>query len=371
MTEEPDQIPIADVELSDDEIAAAVDVLESGQLVQGEQVSQFESSFADAVGADHAIAVSSGTAALHVAYLATVPEGASVLVPALSHIATASMVSFANATPLFCDVDSETYTLDLDSAHRRITDDTAAIAPVHLFGNVCDIDTIQSFADEHDLTVIWDAAQALGSTYDGHDVGSFDDIVSYSFYPTKNMTTTEGGMLTTDDQNLAAVCRKLRAHWQTEKYYHPDLGLNYRMTDVEGAIGRKQLEKLDSSVAARQDNARYLTDRLRPVDGVKPPSVQSTATHSYHQYTISIDLAVLDCTRAQFRESLADCGVDTAVHYPRALHEQPAFDTTVTLPTAERLCDRVCSLPVYPSLTTTELDRIASAVRATAADYRV
>jgi perosamine synthetase len=365
-----DQIPIADVSLADDEVDAAVEVLESGYLVQGEQVAEFESSFAEHVGAQHAIAVSSGTAALHLAYLATLDDDDEVLVPAMSHIATASTVSFAGGVPVFCDVDPETCLLDVDSASDQLTSEITAIAPVHLFGNVCDVEAITAFAEENDLTIIWDASQAHGSTYEGADIGGLDDLVTYSFYPTKNMTTAEGGMITTNDDELARECRLLREHWQTEKYYHPSLGLNYRMTDVEAAIGRKQLEKLDGFIAERQANATRLTAGLEQLQEVTTPPVAEHVEHSYHQYTIRVDFDSLSCDRETFRDQLESTGVDTSVHYPRPLHEQPAFDTHVSLPTAERLSTEVLSLPVYPGLETEELDRIIEAVTAAIHDHR-
>jgi perosamine synthetase len=364
-----DHIPIADVSLTDAEIEAAVSVLESGYLVQGQRVAEFESAFADWMGTDYAIAVSSGTAALHLAYLLTIDPGDEVLVPALSHISTASMVEFADGTPVFCDVDPRTYTLDPADARDRITADTTAIAPVHLFGNAAQIDTILDFADEHDLIVIWDAAQAHGTMYRGADLGTLPDVVTYSFYPTKNMTTIEGGMLTTADADLAERCRLLRAHWQTEKYYHPDVGLNYRMTDVEAAIGKEQLDSLQESVAARRENARTLTRGLGDVKGVQTPFVPENVEHSFHQYTVLL-VEELTGKRDAIKADVEDAGVGTAVHYPRPIHRQPAFDTTVSLPVSESICGRVMSLPVYPSLTGAELDRIVDAVAAAVERHR-
>jgi dTDP-4-amino-4,6-dideoxygalactose transaminase len=359
------EIPIADVELGDEEIEAAVEVLESGYLVQGEQVEQFEREFADYVGADHAIAVSSGTAALHVAYLATLTEGSDVLVPALSHVSTGSMVSYAGCNPIFCDVDNETFTFDVESARNRLTTDTEAIVPVHLFGNACDIGTVQDFADRHNLTIIWDSSQAHGTTYDGEDVGSFSDVATYSFYPTKNMTTTEGGMITTDDPEVAEECRLLRSHWQTEKYYHPNLGLNYRMTDVEAAIGRVQLEKLDDFISERRENAAVLNEQLGDIEGITTPVVSDKVKHSYYLYTVLLDTDQLGCTRSVFQEVLEEYGVGTAVHYPRPLHKQPGFgDIEVSLPVAEDACRRVLSLPIYPTLTDDELERVVDGVKA-------
>ncbi len=180
-------IPIARVELSDAEIEAAAAVLRSGRLVQGPQTEAFERRFAEVVGAKHAIATSSGTAALHVAYMALLEPGSDVLVPTFSHISTASMVHFAGCRPVLCDIDPRTFTLDLDDAERRLTPNTRAIVGVHLFGNACAIDEVLKFARAHGLRVVWDAAQAHGTRYRGRDVGSFPDLVCYSFYPTKRI----------------------------------------------------------------------------------------------------------------------------------------------------------------------------------------
>ena len=358
-------IPIAQVELSDDEIEAAVEVLKSGRLIQGERTKEFEKSFAEFVGAEQAIAVSSGTAALHIAYLATIESGDDVLVPTFSHISTASMVHFAGGRPVFCDIDPQTFTLDLASALANLTDKTTAIVPVHLFGNACPIDETLEFARANDLTVIWDAAQAHGTRYRGADVGSFDDLVCYSFYPTKNMFTGEGGMVTTNDADLAERCRLLRAHGQTEKYYHPTLGLNYRMTDVEAAIGLRQVEKLSDLITKRRDNAAFLTEGLAHLDGITPPDVPDHVDHSYHQYSILLDVERLNGSRDQFMSTLRDQGIGTGVHYPRSIHKQPAFEDLVgaqTLSTSEEISTRILSLPVHPSLSTSDLEAIVRAL---------
>ncbi|WP_424017687.1 DegT/DnrJ/EryC1/StrS family aminotransferase [Halorientalis pallida] len=363
-----DRIPIADVQLSDAAIGAAVDVLESGYLRQGDQTAAFEAEFADAVGADHAIAVSSGTAALHVAYLAAL-DGGEVVVPSFSFISTASMVHYAGCTPVFCDIDPETYTIDVEDARARVTEDTVGVAPVHLFGNACDIEGVMDLAADHDLRVFWDAAQAHGATYDGRDIGSFDDFVCYSFYPTKNMTTGEGGMITTNDDDLAAHCRNLRSHWQTDKYYHPDLGFNYRMTDMEAAIGRVQLDRLPEFVERRQELAAHYDERLADVDGVTIPHVDDRVGHSYNQYSILLDTDALGCSRDEFAARLDDHGVGTQVNYPIPLHEQPAFEThDVSLPTSERVADRILSLPMYPTLSEDDVETVAATVRAVATE---
>jgi len=366
-------IPIADVELTNKEIDAAVDVLESGYLVFGPNGEEFEEQFADYVGADHAVAVSSGTAALHIVYHAMLEEGDEVLVPSFSHISTASMLPMVGCTPVFCDVDPDTYTIDVADARKRITPNTEAIVPVHLYGNAADVSGVIELAAEHDLKIIWDAAQAHGTEYEGVDIGSIPDAVTYSFYPTKNMFTGEGGMITTSDPDLAEQCRLLRAHWQTEKYYHPGLGFNYRMSDMEAAIGLEQLKKLDKMVAQRRENAAYLTDRLTDVDGIKTPDVEPEVNHSYHLYTIALDPDILNIGQEGFINTLDEHSVGASVHYPRPLHEQPAFRERLgeqTIPVAEEMAERVVSIPVYPGLTADELATVADTVADVAAEHR-
>jgi len=237
---------------------------------------------------------------------------------------------------------------------------------VHVFGNACDIDEITDFAREHDLLIIWDTAQAHGTKYKGKDVGNFDDLVCYSFYPTKNMVTGEGGMITANNGELAEKCRLLRSHWQTSKYYHPGLGFNYRMTEVEAAIGVEQLKRLDQLVRKRRYNAAFLTEGLAEVDAFVTPFVKDGIEHSYHQYTILLDLKRLNCTRDEFAKALEKEGIGIGVHYPRPLHKQPAFEKmlgNICLPISESICDRILSLPIYPQLKEEELSKIVEAVK--------
>lgn len=354
------KIPIARVELDEDEIAAAVDVLRSGRLVQGQNVRQFEELFARKVGAKYAVAVNSGTAALHIAYLALLKPGDEVLVPSFTHISTASMVCFAGGRPVFCDVDPRTFTIDLNEVERKITPKTKAIAPVHLFGNACEVDEILKIARQHGLKVIWDAAQAHGTRYKGRDVGGFDDVVTYSFYPTKNMTTGEGGMITTNDSDLCEKFRLLRSHGQEKKYYHTSLGLNYRMRELEGAIGIKQLEKLDDLIAKRRRNARMLDEGLSEVKGVTTPFVKDYVEHSYHQYSMLLDDGI---DRDKLIVALKEKGIETGVHYPRPVHKQPVFGSSDTLPVCEDLSKRILSLPVHPGIDAEKAKYVADTVK--------
>jgi perosamine synthetase len=356
-------IPIARVQLSEDEIAAVVEVLRSGKLAGGGLVQAFEHQFAKMVGASYAVAVSSGTAALHVAYLAVLQSGDEVLVPGFTHISTASMVHFANGRPVLCDADRRTFTLDVEDATRRITRRTAAIAPVHLFGNACDINGIIKFAQHHNLRIIWDASQAHATRYQARDVGSFSDLVTYSFYPTKNMSTGEGGIVVTNEQKLYERCKLLREHGEKPKYYHERFGLNYRMTEIGGALGLAQLKKLPRLTEQRRRNAAYLNERLTRVDGIWLPFVAENIDHSFHQYSILLDLDQFRCSRDEFVTALKRQGVEAVVHYPRAINQQPMFQPEqVSLPSCEWISQRILSLPVHPLLSNLELERVATAV---------
>jgi perosamine synthetase len=356
-------IPIASVQLSEKEIAAVVEVLRSGRLVAGQAVRAFEEQFAQKIGATYAVAVSSGTSALHIAYLAVIGSGDEVLVPGFTHISTASMVHFANGRPVLCDVDGATFTLDVEDASRKISAKTVAVAPVHLFGNSCDIDSIFALARQYNLKIIWDAAQAHGTRYHGQDVGAFADIVIYSFYPTKNMTVGEGGMIVTNDKGLYQRCKLLRGHGETQKYYHESFGLNYRMTEMSGALGLEQLKRLSGLVEQRRKNAAYLNRYLMQVKGITVPLVADGVEHSFHQYSILLDLDQFKCSRDEFVTALKTEGVEAAVHYPRSINQQPAFSANnVHLPNCEWLAARILSLPVHPQLTDRDLEQVAAAV---------
>ncbi len=313
---------------------------------------------------------SSGTAALHLAYAALLKPGNEVLAPTFTFIATASMVSIAGAHPVFCDVLPDTYTLDVNDARRRITKLTRAIAPVHLFGNPCDMDAVRSLADEFQLKIVWDAAQAHGARYagrdvGGHDLGRHDECVCYSFYPSKNMTTAEGGMLTTNDEALYEKCKLLRSHGQTARYYHESLGFNYRLTDVMAALGIQQLKKLDGWVKQRRSNARTLTEELAGIAGLHTPVETSQAESSFNLYSVVIDASKFGCDRDELAVRLAAQGIGSAVHYPRCLHEQPVYASAnqQPLPVGEMLSRRILSIPVDPSLGEEEMRLVAAAVR--------
>lgn len=359
------RIDMAEIRLTEAEIAAAVEVLRSGALRQGKQCEAFETEFAAKVGARHAIACANGSASLHLAYMTFLAPGDEVLVPSFTFIATGSMVSAAGGRPVFCDVDPDTFLIDLEDAERRVTDRTRAISPVHLFGNACDIAAVQAFARRHDLKIVWDAAQAHGATYAGRDVGSFADFVSYSFYPSKNMFVGEGGMIVTDDDALTHKLRYMRSHGQTGKYYHTMAGLNYRMTDVEAAVGREQLKRLDAMLAIRRRNFDILGRALGGNGGIALQKVTAGTEHAVHQFCLLIDESTTGVSRTSLQKHLDAKGVASGVHYPRGLHQQPVFVEQygrIHLPTTERLAEQILALPVHHGLTEQDAEHVGRTV---------
>jgi len=360
-------IQMAKIQLSRQEIDAAVRVLESGALRQGKECDAFEREFAEKTGAKHTVSNANGSAALHLAYMSFLEPGDEVLVPSFTFIATGSMVSMAGGKPVFCDVDPHTFLMDLDDAEAKLTQKTKAIAPVHLFGNVCDIGKIKSFANKHDLLIIWDAAQAHGGSYQGKDVGSYGDFVCYSFYPSKNMFVGEGGMTCTDNPDFENKLRFLRTHGQTGKYYHTMMGLNYRMTDVEAAIGREQLKRLDKMLSIRRRNAQILNKGLSEIAGIQPQKITKGTEHAWHQYCVIVDKDIFGCDRDMLSQRLREKNIATGIHYPRGLHQQPIFKQLygdMSLPHTEYLAENILALPVHHGLDEAQSHQVVDAIQA-------
>ncbi len=368
--EEP--IPIARPSMTEDEVRAVTEVLKSGQLAQGPRVEEFERAFAEVAGTEHCVATSSGTTALHLAYEAL---GADlVLCPAFTFIATASAALHAGADVAFIDIDPETYCMNpehleetLKALRPRLKDVTIVVAPVHLYGHPADMDAINEVAEEHDALVVEDAAQAHGARYKGRPVGSLGHAACFSFYPTKNMTTGEGGAVTTDDEDLAELVAALRSHGEVERYHHAEIGYNFRMTDIAAAIGLAQLRRLDEFNEARRRNARYYLKELSDLEPyIRLPVEKPWAEHVYHQFTIRVDEKELGVDRDTFAEALRAEGVECAVHYPVPLHEQPALAArgaaNVSLPESEKAAREVLSIPVHPGLTEEDLEDVVRAL---------
>ena len=359
-------IPIAQVSLDRREVRAVEQVLKSGNLRAGRITEDFEAAFAATVGTRHAIAVSSGTAALFLACRALLKPGDEVIVPDFTFIATASMVAAVGAKPVFADVHRATFTLDPAEVERRITSKTRALIPVHLYGQPADITGLARLARRHKLRVIWDAAQSHGARFRGRDVGAFPDVVCYSFYPTKNMTTGEGGMITTSNRALAAELRLLRSHGEASRYRHVRIGFNFRTTDIASAIGRVQLDRLPKAIRARQQNARILTEGLSGVPGLQTPEQIPYAEHAFNLFTVCVDARRAGMSRDQLAKALQLRGVQSAVHYPLPLHRQPVFrgyGLDPEFPVSTRLAKTVLSLPVHPGVKQEELRYIVQSVR--------
>ncbi len=361
------KIGIAEIKLTEAEIEAAVRVLRSGALRQGKECNAFEEEFAARVGAKYAVTSANGSAALHLAYLAFMQPGDEVLVPSFTFMATASMVAMSGGKPILCDVDPRTFLLDLEDAARRLSPRTRAISPVHLFGNAFDIDAVQAFARKHDLVIVWDAAQAHGAEYRGKDVGSFGDFVAYSFYPSKNMFVGVGGMTCTDNSEYATKLRYLRTHGETGKYLHTMLGLNYRMTDVEAAIGREQLKRLDDMLAIRRRNGKILNQGLKDVPGIQLQQITPHSRHAWHQYCVVVEPEAFGCDRDTLAQRLDEKGIATGVHYPRGLHQQPIFMDmygSSQLPNTEYLAANILALPVHHGLGEAQVNYLVETVKA-------
>ncbi len=351
-------IPNAKPLIGEEEKQSVLQVLDSGMLAQGPRVQEFEQRFAEYCGVQHAVATSSGTTALHVALVAHgIGPGDEVITSPFTFISSANSILFTGARPVFVDIEPDTFNLDASRVVAALTPRTRAIMLVHLFGLPCDMDAIMQLASRHNLIVIEDACQAHGAEYAGRRAGSFG-AGCFSFYPTKNMTTAEGGMITTNDERVAERCQAIRQHGMRRRYYHDELGFNSRMTDVHAAIGLAQLSKLESFNQTRIANAGYLSQHLR---GVTVPVVPDGRRHVFHQYTVRVNGGRRDAVL----EGLTARGVGTGVYYPVPVHQQTVYKGLgydVVLPEAERAAQEVLSLPVHPALSQADLDSIVTAV---------
>lgn len=342
-----------------EEKQAVLEVLDSGMLAQGPRVKAFEEAFAAFCGTKQAIAVSSGTAALHIVMLAhKIGPGDEVITTPFTFIASANSVLFCGARPVFVDIDPLTFNMDVSKIEAAITPRTRAILPIHLFGLSCEMDAILAIAKKHNLAVLEDACQSHGAIYKGRKVGSFGSG-TFSLYPTKNITSGEGGMITSDSDEIAEACRVIRNHGMRRRYYHDELGYNLRMTDIHAAIGLAQIAKIDRFTQKRQENAAFLNANLK---GVQTPSTPAGCVHVYNQYTVRVPDGKRDALRAHLQEK----GVGSEIYYPLPVHQQDfyikEYGYSVRLPETEKAAGEVLSLPVHPSLSQADLETIVQAV---------
>ena len=346
------EIPIAKPRINWREQLAVMRVLRSGSLAQGPEVKLFEEEFSKIVGDRECVAVNSGTSALHVSLLALgIGSGDEVILPSFTFAATANVVALAGATPVFVDIDPKTFCINADLIQSAISKKTKAIIVVHLYGLAADMTKILEIAKINSLLVVEDAAQAHLASIDNKNVGTFGDAAAFSFYPTKNMTSGEGGMVVLKNSKDARICRLLRNQGMESKYQNEVIGFNLRMTDIHAAIGRCQLRKLSEATEKRIKNAQYLSQKL---NSEFIPYVPTGFKHVFHQYTVRVK-----DNRNDFSVALQNMGIGNGVYYPTQVHKLPSFDLDLILRETELATREVLSLPVHPSLTKRQLIRIS------------
>jgi dTDP-4-amino-4,6-dideoxygalactose transaminase len=352
-------IPISKPYIGENEKKAVMGVLDSGMLAQGPKTAEFENEFARFCGTKHAIAVSSGTTALHIALLANgIGPGDEVITTPFSFMASVNAILYVGAKPVFVDIEEETFNMDLTQVENVITKHTKAILPVHLYGHMCDVEHLLEIAETHHLKIIEDACQAVMASYKERRAGTIG-TGAFSFYATKNMMSGEGGMITTCDDEVAELCRMIRNHGMKQRYHHELLGYNFRMMDIQAAIGLEQLKRLPAFNQKRRQNASYLNDKI---NAVSTPREKKNYKHIWHQYTVRVnhgrdrDVAV---------QELSEAGVGSGIYYPVPIHHQNHVRKIVgpvRLPVAEQMSKEVVSLPVHPLLSTEDLETIVKEV---------
>jgi dTDP-4-amino-4,6-dideoxygalactose transaminase len=358
-------IPINLPKIGEEEIEAVVKVMRNGPLTNalgaGPMVTKFEKNFAKFAGAKHAVAVNTGTAALHSALVAAgVKQGDEVILPSFTFVATAEAAVMAGGKPVFADIDPETYHLSPHEIEKAVTKKTKAIVPVDLYGLPVDMKPIRKIAVKHDLTVVEDAAQAHGATYAGKPAGAFADAACWSLYASKNMTTGEGGVVTTDSDSMAETLRLIRTHGEKAKYASLMLGYNYRMSEIQAAIGLVQLEKLPSFVAKRRENAKKLTKLLAASDKLRLPEESAEWQHSWYLYTVRFQNAT-ENERNKIVEELRRNDIGAEVYYINPVHLMSYYRKSFgerKLPETEKAAKQVFSLPIHPSVTEAQVDYI-------------
>lgn len=348
----------------DDEIKQSVlDVLESGHYIKGENNKYFEKEFADFCETKYAITTSSGTAAIFLSlYALGISKGDEVIVPSHTFIATVNPVLHLGAKPIFVDINIETYTMNPEEVEQKVSSMTKAIIPVHLYGHPTDMAAIMDIAGDHDLRVIEDACQAHGAIYNGKKVGSIGDIGCFSFFPSKNMTVAgDGGMVTTNDDDLAERIGMLRDQGRREKYTHELLGFNFRLSEIHAAVGRQQLKHLPKWIELRREIANYYDELLEEIDQIIIPSEKEWAKHVYHLYVIRTK------HRNMLKGNLEKHGITAGVHYPLPVHRQPCvsehIDPIVDLIETDKVVDEVLSIPMHPQLKKKEIEYTAGKIK--------
>lgn len=357
------RIRLARPDVGEEELAAVSEVLNSGILTNGPATRGFEKAFAQRHQVQHAVAFANGTVALSAMYIGLgIGPGDEVIVPSLTFISTATSVLHVGATPIFADVDVDTFNVDSVDVCRKLGPRTRAVVAVHYGGQPADLAELRTITDEAGIHLLEDAAEAHGASYRGRPVGGHGTAGMFSFTPTKNITTGEGGMVTTDNGDLADHLRLLRNHGQTGQYRHEYLGWNWRLSELQSALGRSQMAKLEAILSRKRSNAVWLTERLAAIPGVRPPVVRPDRDHVYMLYTV-----LLDTDRDLVMQRLVADGIEARLYFPPA-HRQPVFSSVSTsLPVTDDVSSRMLSLPFHSRLTTNELGVIADALESAVA----
>ena len=345
------KIPIAKPSFDKEEEAAVKEVLESGIIASGPKTKLFEKEYAEYIGVKHAIAVTNGTVALDVALKALkIGPGDEVITSAFSFVASSNCILFQNAKPVFADIDPKTFNIDPSDVAEKITAKTKAVIPVHMFGQPAKMDALKEITDDKKIVLVEDAAQAHGAEYKGRKAGSIGAVGCFSFYATKNMTTGEGGMITTNYSKLANRARLLINHGQNEKYHHDILGYNYRLTDLSAAIGLIQLKKLGNFNEKRIKNAKQLSKGIRKIDGLIEPYVDSNVKHVFHQYVIKVEENYNLCRDKMVNYLTSNC-IGNSIHYPIPIYKQILYKElgykNIKCINTEDACKRVLSLTIH------------------------
>ena len=362
------KIPIANPNVGEEEARAVYEVVKSGWLNEGKKVAEFEINFAEYIGTKYAVAFFNGTVALHAVLQAlNIKSGDEVIVPSFTFISTANSVLFTGAKPVFADIDEKTFNISPEDVDEKVTEKTKAIIPVHYGGQAADMAPLIEVAKDNRLFLVEDAAEAHGAEYSGQKVGSFGIAGMFSFTPTKNITTGEGGMITTNDSKLAEKLRLLKNHGQIAQYDHTMLGYNYRMTEMQGAIGIEQLKKLPDIILNKQKNQEYLSAKLSKIKGITPPYVASNCNHVYMLYTIKVDKELFGINRDLLMTKLHENGIASKIYFP-PVHKQTMYKNLkfeMTLPVTEEVSDKIVSLPCHSKLNIKELDYIVEIINKT------
>ncbi len=358
-------IPMVDLKrqyhkLKDEIDQGMLTALENTQFILGPNVREFEKEAADNLGAQHAVSCASGTDALHLALLAAgIGPGDEVITTTFTFIATAEAICYLGATPVFVDIDDKTFNMDLDATESAITDKTRAIIPVHIFGQPVDMSRIMQLADKHNLLVVEDCAQSYGADIKGKMTSTFGIAGCHSFFPSKNLGCFgDGGMVTTDDENVAERLGVLRNHGSFERYHHNIIGYNSRLDELQAVILRTKLKHIKEFNHERRRAAHYYSEQLTGL--VTPPHEDGIGTHVYHQYVTLTD------KRDAIMNKLTENDIACAIYYPIPLHKQPVFAEqykTVSLPVSERVSEQCMALPIHPELTNKQIDQIISVIK--------